>query len=66
MLYDLEWLFELSGPRRQMSGMILRSGQRLAPMATLTYRQSLMALSPARNADLTKDPPGSSIPASEG
>ncbi|MEL0251918.1 MAG: hypothetical protein VW935_08210 [Novosphingobium sp.] len=54
MLDDLEWLFELLGPRCQMSGMILRSDQRPVPMVTLPYRQSLMALSPARKADFTE------------
>ena len=56
MLDDLEWLFELFGPRCQMSGHILRSGQHPAPMVNPYVSSEPDGPVPARNADFTEGP----------
>ena len=56
MLDDLEWLFELLGPRCQMSGHILRSGQHPATMVNPYVLSEPDGPVPARNADFTEGP----------
>ncbi len=56
MLDDLEWLFELLGPRCQMSGHLLRSGQHPAPMVNPYVSSEPDGPVPARNADFTEGP----------
>ena len=56
MLDDLEWLFGLLGPRCQMSGHLLRSGQHPAPMVNPYVSSEPDGPVPARNADFTEGP----------
>lgn len=56
MFDDLEWLFELLGARRQMSGHILRWGQRPAPMVNPYVSSEPDGPVPARNVDFTEGP----------
>lgn len=56
MLDDLEWLLEILRPRCQMSGQLLRSGERPAPQINPYVASEPDGPVPARSADFVEGP----------